>query len=102
MDERELRRWLAERYPQLSLRRMPDGGWGIWQEDPRYDVYEMADGQKFAYVAIGRSIVFDIRNRLLGGWVCDEIVKRDPRYWANEGNHYHDAYLASKRAEAEK
>jgi len=97
-DDKEINRWLSEYYPTLQLRRMPQGGFGIWQEDRRVHSYEW-NGFEFGVVEIGRSIVFDIRNRLLGGWIKDEIQKRDPRLWQNPGNFYHDGYLLSKIAE---
>lgn len=78
---------------------MPNGGWGVWQEDLRYDTYETTCGFGFAYVAVGRSIVFDIRNRLLGSWIKNEVYARDPSLWHLPANHYHQAFIASKAAE---
>lgn len=97
-DEKEINAWLRNYYPQLVLRPMPNGGYGIWQEDRRFVEYEYQGGD-FAAVETGHSIVFDIRCRLLGGWIKDEVQKRDPRLWSNPGNFYHDGYLLSKIAE---
>lgn len=100
-DEKEIRLWLRNNYPQLSLRRGPNGRFGIWQENVSYDVYELSDGDSIAYQKIGYNLVFAIECRLLGGWVKDEIQRRDPRLWHRPGNAFHDAFLASKEAERE-
>jgi hypothetical protein len=54
-----------------------------------------------AWMEPASSLVFDVRNRLVGGWVCDELVKRDPKLAHNPGNMFHEAYKMSFLAEQE-
>jgi hypothetical protein len=102
MHESDVRRWLAEHYPQLSLHAGPGGRYGVWQDDTRFDTYECRNGFEFGYLVTGRSLVFDITHRIPGGWICDEVLKRDPRLWQNPGNMYHEAFLLSQEAERNK
>ena len=119
MDEHELRGWLRENYPMLRLRSMPDGGWGIWQVDKRYERYDITKFSRPETLTPARSaleaagivfedeidtiilsrhgysIVFPIQNRIIGGWVKDEVTKRDPRLFTNEGNVFFEAYRNS-------
>lgn len=100
----ELQKWFDENYPDLRVRQYRSGAWCIEQREDFVEVmpldfsYEY-DG--FAYKEEGWRLVFEVKNRLVGGWVCDEIIKRDPKLAANEGNMYHQAYLASLEAEEE-
>lgn len=98
VDERDINLWLEENYPTLSLRPMRHGGWGVWQSAPRYEHYEF-EGETLTYRTDEMSVVFPIKNRIIGSWVCDEVMKRDPRLWHNEGNMFHDAFLNSKKIE---
>lgn len=100
----ELQDWLDENYPDLRVRQLREGAWCIEQMvdmvgfinlDPSYDI----DG--FGYKEPAATLVFDVRNRMVGGWVCDELRRRDPKLAHNEGNMFHEAYKASFAAESE-
>lgn len=100
----ELQRWLSDNYPDLRVRRYKSGAWCIEQmvdivEHMPLDFSYEFDG--FGYKVPSATLVFEYKNRMVGGWVCDEIVKRDPKLAMNEGNYFHQAYLASFEAEKE-
>lgn len=117
--ERDCRRWLAEDYPSLFLRRGQNDRMGIWQMDKYWksfrvggNVMEDEDGPfefggyEFGYLQVGYSLVFEITpavsgGRLFGGWIKDEVQRRDPRLWHNPGNAFHEAYIASRKADKE-
>lgn len=107
--ERDCRRWLAERYPSLKLREGQNSRLGIWQDTPFWDVYDsdcegtfrLGEPIEFGYINTGSALVFEIVGRVFGGWIKDEIQKRDPSLWHNPGNLYHDAFLMSLKAESE-
>jgi hypothetical protein len=63
-------------------------------------------GPPYEYDGLGfkvpaATLLFEVRNRLPGWWVCEEVIKRDPKLASNPGNHFHDAWMASFAAEAE-
>lgn len=103
--ESDLRRWLALNYPSLKLHMNPAGRQGIWQEDTHWVLYEPETPgvEPFCYLKTGHSLVFEIDRtvRLFGGWIKDEIYRRDPRLWKNPANAYHEAYRLSHKADAD-
>lgn len=100
MDEYEIQEWLDERYPGVFIKALPGfAGWGVWQTEKRLDYGTMCDGTEFAYVVAGASMIFDTKGRVLGSWVCTEVVRRDPRYCHRPDNYFHQAFLASLEAE---
>jgi hypothetical protein len=100
----ELQSWLDGEYPDLRVFRWPSGRWTIEQEFPEICAMELDPSFAYdgiAYKEIGWQPVFEAKNKLVGGWVCDELRKRDPRLAHNPGNYYHAAYILSKNAEKE-
>ena len=100
----ELQRWLDDEYPDLRVFQWPSGRWSIEQEFPEVVVYELDFSYAYdgiAYKEIGWQPVIEARNRMVGSWVCDELRRRDPRGAHNPHNLFHQAYLLSKKAEAE-
>jgi hypothetical protein len=100
----EINAWLQENYPDMRCRKLREGAWCVEQmvdvvEHMPLDFSYEYDG--FGYKVQAATLIFDVKNRLPGAWVCDEITKRDPRLAANEGNFFHEAYKASFAAEEE-
>jgi hypothetical protein len=107
MHPSDVQDWLTAYYPGLYLRQSPRGDWAVWQADDTIQAFEIEDRETgetmtIGHVVRGYGVIFPIRGRIPGGWVCDDVQRRDPRLWQNEGNFYHEAYLASKQAEIEK
>lgn len=115
MDFDEINTWLASYYPELELRRMYGGAYGVHQRVKRWTVYDMTptpecyyqlpngkviDG--IAFPEVGYSCLFDTRRQMLGWWVCEEVMRRDPRLAYREGNYFHQAFLQSYYAEQER
>jgi hypothetical protein len=100
----ELQDWLDENYPDLRVRQLREGAWCIEQMVDMVQTIDLDfsfDIDGFAYKEPASSLVFEVRNRMVGGWVCDELRRRDPRLAHNEGNMFHEAYKASFAAEFE-
>jgi len=101
----ELQRWLDNNYPMLRIKQWPAGDWSIIQLIPTIQIAELPpwfEMESMAWIEYGKTEILRVRNRLLGGWVCDEIVKRDPKLWRNEGNQYHEGFQESFKAHYEK
>lgn len=101
----ELKRWLAANYPDLRFKRWSNGSWSIMQIAEQTELIEMSP--EWAYDGVGYKVygeceVFTVKNRFIGGWVCDEIIKRDPRLWRNEGNLYNESFALSVEAKLNK
>jgi len=94
MDDREIKQWLNRNYPELRFRRLQNGAWGIYQERRQWSEYDF-HGFVFKNLEIGFNPVFVERNRLAGGWIKDEVQKRDPKLMHNEGNVFHQAWRES-------
>ena len=104
-SDQELEKWLVDRYPDLRLKRWRDGSWSIMQVVAEPMVQELSPEWAYdgvAWTEYGQCEVFNAKNRLIGGWVCDEIIKRDPRLWRNEGNLYNESFRLSVEAKLNK
>ena len=98
----EVNKWCKNNYPDIRVRQLPHGAWCVEQmvdmvEYLPLDFSYPIDG--FGYKEPAATLLFEVRNRLIGSWVCDEIVKRDPKLAHNEGNFFHEAWKASFEAE---
>lgn len=102
MDVKQINRWLEENYPSLRVRQDARFRWALWQKETQVVVGRVASGEEFFYTENAWSVVFPIDNRIPGEWILDEVLKRDPRLWHNEGNMFHDAFLLSQAAEADR
>lgn len=103
--DEELQSWMNENYPDLKLKRWRDGAWSIMQVVPEVMTMELDFSFAFdgiAWIEYGQCEVFTIKNRFVGGWVCDEIIKRDPKLWHNEGNLYNESFQLSIEAKLNK
>jgi hypothetical protein len=100
----ELNKWFACNYPDIRARKLKEGAWCVEQmvdiveHMPLNFTYEY-DG--FGYKVPAATLLFEVKNRFVGGWVCDEIIRRDPKLAHNEGNMFHEAYKASFAADEE-
>ncbi len=94
-----------ENYPNLKLKRFENGSWSIMQIIPETMTVDLPPEFEYdgiAWTEYGQAEVFNCKNRLIGGWVCDEIIKRDPRLWRNEGNLYNESFKLSIEAKLNK
>lgn len=88
-------------YPGVFLKPRPGGFYHVCQTERRLDFIELACGLEFAFAVDGASILFDTKYRLVGSWIVDELRRRDPRYWMNPDNYFHEAFKASRQAEVD-
>lgn len=94
----ELDAWLQENYPEITFLEFRNGAIGIMQmiQEKRYQELPIEyDIPSINYFETGLMQIFDIKNRLIGGWICDEIRKRDPKLVRNEGNMYNEMFKES-------